>query len=445
MGGQRLRDRLRRFHAARRPGRRPLRPQADVPRRPRPVHPRLAGRRPRPGGLAAAARPRRAGPRRGGPRTLHAHPADGRGAGGARPGAGHRDLGRGGSGRRRRGRTRRRGAGGRAVLALGAADQRAGGRGGAGRLGALAHREPGRGRTAPGPAGCAAGHGGPRHTGVRHLAHPGDRLDVRGHPGAAGRRGAADRAVPADRGAHRGPADAARTAAAARGRVGQRGDAGVRFGDVLHVVLHDAVRAERPRLLPAGGRRRAGAQLPRGGPRLQAGAAPDADGGPVRRGGAGHAGGGGRVRLAVDDERARGVRHRDHVPRHPDDARRRPGDDPAGRAGHLGRGERRGGRRLRPDQHIPHHGRFAGPRGDVDGRRDRHRQRHRPAVPDRGLRPGLPRLRGRPAGRGAADAAVAAAPPGAQVTAVHSHPCCRASRTASARLRVPVLPMADDR
>jgi RNA polymerase sigma-70 factor (sigma-E family) len=27
----------------------------------------------------------------------------------------------------------------------------------------------------------------------------------------------------------------------------------------------------------------------------------------------------------------------------------------------------------------------------------------------------------------------------------HSHPCCRASRTASARLRVPVLPIAEDR
>ncbi len=55
-------------------------------------------------------------------------------------------------------------------------------------------------------------------------------------------------AVPRGRGPHGEPADAARAAAPAVGGVGERLDVPVRLRDVLHVVLHDPVRAERPRL-----------------------------------------------------------------------------------------------------------------------------------------------------------------------------------------------------
>ena len=66
VGDQRLRPRLRRLPAARRPGRRHARAPPDLPRRPRRVHARLAARRPRLVGGVADRGARAPGPRRGG-------------------------------------------------------------------------------------------------------------------------------------------------------------------------------------------------------------------------------------------------------------------------------------------------------------------------------------------------------------------------------------------
>ncbi|CAM5352624.1 Putative multidrug resistance protein MdtD [Streptomyces narbonensis] len=74
VGDQRVLDRLRRLHAARRPGRRPLRAEGDIPARARALHRRVRRRRHRAGGPVPDRRPRRAGPRRRPPLARHAHP-----------------------------------------------------------------------------------------------------------------------------------------------------------------------------------------------------------------------------------------------------------------------------------------------------------------------------------------------------------------------------------
>lgn len=125
VGDQRLRDRLRRVHAARRAGRRPLRAQGDVPARARALHRRLRRGRPRSGGLAARRGPRGPGPRRGRPLPGHADPGHRSCHGRSGQDPGHRHLDGGGRGRRRRGRLRRRAPRRPALLALGPPRQRA--------------------------------------------------------------------------------------------------------------------------------------------------------------------------------------------------------------------------------------------------------------------------------------------------------------------------------
>lgn len=274
---------------------------------------------PRPGRHPTAARAGRAGSGGRGARALHADDPDVGRPRGRRPCAGHRDLDRRRRRWRRRGRTRRRTAGRRAVLAMGAPHQRARRRGGAGRRGALAGGEPGRGRATARPAGRAPRDVGPRDPGVRDRADGGRGVDGGGDAGAALRGSGSPRGLPGRRGADRGTADAAETAAAAVGVLGERGHVRLRLRDVLHVVLHDAVRAERARLLAARRGPRPGAEFARGGRRLEVGAAPHAGRRGAQRGGSRHAPGRGRLRLAVDHDGGRPVLHGDHAAGHPDD------------------------------------------------------------------------------------------------------------------------------
>jgi EmrB/QacA subfamily drug resistance transporter len=163
--------------------------------------------------------------------------------------------------------------------------------------------------------------------------------------------------------------------------------------------------------------------------------------------------------------------------------------DTAGLARHLGR--RRRGRRagVGPDQHLADDGRLTRPGRHVDDRGGPYGGQRLGRGPHRRIRAGVPHQRCHPAGRHGGDAAVAAAEgllelrldrttgsaadrqPSAvsrQPSAVsrqpsaaprlsalgrrssssdvgQSQPCCRASRIASMRLRVPVLPIAEER
>lgn len=159
--------------------------------------------------------------------------------------------------------------------------------------------------------------------------------------------------------------------------------------------------------------------------------------------GDGHPDRGVGLRVAVDDDPRRHVRAVDPDPRHADDVRHRHRLDPAGHPGHHERPALRSGSGFGPHQHLPHDGRRPGPLDPLH-RRSRLDHRHPdPGLPHRGLRGGVPGGRVRAGGDGGADGGVAAGTGAEGLT--YSHPCCRAARTASIRLRVPVFPMAEDR
>ena len=251
---QRLRHHLRGLHAARRAGRRSVRPQAHLRPGAGAVHPREPGRRAGAAALAADRGAYGAGRRRRRARAGHPHDPDHVVPGRPGPYPRHRHLDGGRRRRWRGGRSGRWRAHRITVLALGVADQCAGGRAGTGGRGAVAHREPAGHRTAARCTRCAAGDRRAGAGGVRHRADRDGRLGLGVRAAAAGRGAGRDRGVPRGRGAGEGPADAAGALPAAPGLVGERRDGAGRRRDVLDVVLPVAVCAERAGLPAVAGR-----------------------------------------------------------------------------------------------------------------------------------------------------------------------------------------------
>ena len=149
VGADRLRDHVRRLPLARRPDGRPARPQADLPRRARPLHHRLARLRPRQQHLGADRRARGAGHRRGDHLARRPVDRDDDLRGGRRAEQGARDLGRSGRLGRRRGRAHRRDPDRVSRLGVDLLRQRPGRRARARAGAAVRPREPCRARPSP--------------------------------------------------------------------------------------------------------------------------------------------------------------------------------------------------------------------------------------------------------------------------------------------------------
>jgi len=258
LGDPRVRAHLRRPAAARREGRRPLRPQAGAAARTRPVRARLGGRRPGPGPGPARRRPGGAGRRRGSAgsgraRTAHRHLP-------RRPGP-HprlRHLERDERGRRCAGRADRRPADRVRRLAGGdvrePADRRrrdGGGVAGRRRRPGSVPREPSR------HPRCRAGHRRHVAAGVRRRAHRPLPVGFGGHRDhAGGRRRPAGGVRPRRTDDRARAADPARAARPPYGRRCERVQPPARRGDGLGLLL-------RVPLPAAGARARGGADRPR--------------------------------------------------------------------------------------------------------------------------------------------------------------------------------------